>query len=88
MTDIQPVPARRDQHEDIAELMMRVISVVQLPAHPIVPRKGTFTENSLDIVQNASVNKHPKVVEMADRDDVKAKPDLAGYQVVAEQRVA
>ena len=48
MADIQPVATRCNQHKDIAELMMRVISVIQLPAHPIVPRECAFAEDSFD----------------------------------------
>lgn len=87
VADIQPVATRCNQHKDIAELMMRVIPVIQLPAHPIVPCKCAFAKNSFDIAQNSLVNKHPKVIEVAYRDDVETNPDLTGYQVITEQRV-
>lgn len=88
MADIQPVAAGRDQHEGIAQFMVGVISVVQLPAHPVVTRKGALAKNELDMAKNLFVNEHPEVVEVADGDDMEAKADLASDQVIAEQGVA
>jgi hypothetical protein len=84
MPNIQPVPNRCNQHKGIAELMMRIVSVVQFPAHPIIPRKAAFAKNSFHIAQNAFVDEHPKVIEMADGDDVKAKTNFACYEIVSK----
>jgi hypothetical protein len=87
MPNIQPVPAGGNQHESIAKLMMRKVPVVKFPAHPVIPRKGAFSKDSLDVAQNLCVNEHPKVFEMADWDNVKANTYSACYQVVVKQAI-
>lgn len=70
--DVEPVPPRGDHNEDIADLMVSVVAIVQLPGSIIVSCKAVIAKESGELLherEDLAVKERPWCVCVVDGND-------------------
>lgn len=88
IADAEPVLARRDGHEDIAELKMSLVSVVELPSPVTVSSEGARAKgNAFEERDKVLVDEHPYWILGADGKNDQWDSHLAGNCIVDDEGV-
>jgi hypothetical protein len=81
--DIDPILEWRDKDPYVAHFLMRTVSVLDLPASPVVSREAVVAKRkALYEGQNFAINQSPEWVHRADWDNSHRHTDRTGRSVV------